>query len=403
MTIPAVLLDVDTPAMQYIVGGVPLLTRHILELHRLGVTEFYLIGPTEIPQAARHRRLPTDIVLQAVPCAPDADLSRQLNALPASVQEVLVLWSQWLIDPRLLSALLAAPYPQWLPPGDTTSASPVAARLSLGQIQSLDATAPGPLLRESTRLDPATLDTYSPTHRGPVAFRMQSIATPDDAIAATKMLITTARKTTMDVIASKLDTLFVNRLVFWLSYSRITPNQVTLATGVLGAMVALLFLSGWLRLGALLTYAAATLDGVDGKLARTTLQFSRLGELEHVLDFFMEQSWYLTITIYLVAMSGEQGLWWIGGGLMACDLLVKILYGVGRLLFGKQLEEMGDFDRTFRRFGGRRNIYMAILLIGFCIGFPHQALALALAWALLTLAVHVRQMLYHLRQRPATV
>ena len=127
-----------------------------------------------------------------------------------------------------------------------------------------------------------------------------------------------------------------------------------------------------------------------------------MGELEHVLDFFMEQSWYLTITIFLVATSGEPWLWWIGGGLMGCDLLVKILYGVGRLLFGKQLEELGPFDRGFRSIGGRRNIYMGILLIGFWTGLSPQALVLALGWALLTLTVHVSRMVYHLSQRTAT-
>jgi phosphatidylglycerophosphate synthase len=207
----------------------------------------------------------------------------------------------------------------------------------------------------------------------------------------------------MDPIASILDRLLVNRLVFWLSYTRITPNQITLATGVLGALAAWLFLSGWLPGGILLAYVAATLDGVDGKLARTTLQFSRLGELEHVLDFFMEQAWYLTITVYLAATTGKQSLLWIGGGLMICDLIVKVLYGCGRLLFGKHLEELGHFDRIFRRIGGRRNIYLAILLLGALTGFPQQALELVLAWALLTVAVHMSRMMYHLSQQTAPV
>ena len=404
MTIPAILLDADTPRMQHIVGGVPLLTRHILELHRFGVTEFYLLGPGEVPQAAQHRRLPPHIKVHPVPCDSQEDFFASLNTLPASLQDVFVLRSRWLIDPRLLRQLIESPTPRWLSPPGAASESPVAARLRRVTKRANEQTeTPATLatwLSASQRLDPRALETYSPTHRGPVAFYMQAIDTAEDAAAATRMLITTARKTTMDVIASTLDTVFVNRLVFWLSYTRITPNQVTLATGAVGALVALLFLSGWLRLGALLTYAAATLDGVDGKLARTTLQFSRVGELEHVLDFFMEQSWYLTITLYLVTLTGEPRLWWVGGSLMGCDLLVKILYGCGRLLFGKQLEELGDFDRTFRRFGGRRNIYMAVLCIGFWLGFPPPALLLTAAWAVITLAVHVSRIAYHLNRRP---
>ncbi|MGQ4808289.1 hypothetical protein NKDENANG_01670 [Candidatus Entotheonellaceae bacterium PAL068K] len=404
MTMPAVLLSADAPAMQYIVGGLPLLTRHLIELHTLGVTEFYLLGPTELPRAARHQRLPAEVVLHAVPCSPQATLHQQLSALPAALEEALVLWSQWLIDPRLLRDLLATPNPQWLPaPQTATETSPVAARLAPVHLLSRKPAKLTQWFRENPRLEPATLDTYSPTHRGPAAFYLQTVKTPDDTVTATKMLITSARKHTLDVIASLLDRMLVNRLVLWLSYTRITPNQVTLGTGLLGAVVSILFLFGWLRLGSLLTYAAVTLDGVDGKLARTTLRISRVGELEHVLDFFMEQSWYLAITIYLVAATGDPQLWWTGSGLMVCAFLVNILYGFSRFLFGKHIEELGPFDRSFRRIGGRRNIYMGILLIGFWTGFPQQALRLTLGWALLTLVVHMSQMVvYHLSQRPHT-
>ena len=404
MTVPAVLLCAHTPVTQYIVGGLPLLLRHIIELYRLGVTEVYLVGPSDISHVARHRRLPTGIVLHPVPCTRAATLQQQLRALPIPLQDALILWSQWVIDPRLLRALLVTLHPQWLvSPGASSKASPVAARLSPEQFRSCRTRDITAWFQENPPLDPATLDTYSPAHRGPVDLYLQPLTTPDDAVVATHRLIAQARKTTMDLIASILDRLFVNRLVFWLSYTRITPNQITLATGVLGALAAWLFLSGWLPGGVLLAYAAATLDGVDGKLARTTLQFSRLGELEHVLDFFMEQSWYLTITTYLAATTGKHSLLWIGGGLMICDLIVKVLYGCGRLLFGKHLEELGHFDRIFRRIGGRRNIYIAILLIGALTGFPQQALGLALAWALLTVAVHMSRMMYHLSQRTAPV
>ena len=70
-------------------------------------------------------------------------------------------------------------------------------------------------------------------------------------------------------------------------------------------------------------------------------------------------------------------------------------------LFGKHLEELGAFDRWFRRIGGRRNLYMAILGLGFWTGIPQQALVVTLGYALGTLIVHTIQIAYHTRQRPA--
>src|SRR5262249_44203267 len=96
------------------------------------------------------------------------------------------------------------------------------------------------------------------------------------------MLIRAAQKRAIDLPALLLDPAFANRLVFWLCNTRRTPNQVTVCTGLLGTSIAFLLLYGWLRLGITLAYTVEVLDGVDGKLARTKLQTSRLGALEHM-------------------------------------------------------------------------------------------------------------------------
>src|SRR6266581_4538541 len=230
--------------------------------------------------------------------------------------------------------------------------------------------------------------TTVPAHRGPVPFYVQVITTAADARAATRTLIRAAQKCALDLPALLLDPVFENRLVFWLCDRRITPNQVTLFTTLLGALIAALFLYGWLRLGILLTYAVAVLDGVDGKLARTKLQTSRLGEFEHVVDFFVEHAWYLTITIFLVTSTHNRLLWWVGGGLMLSDLIDNLLYYLGQRLRGKQLDELGMFDRGFRLIAGRRNIYAWMFMFGFWAGFPVQIFVAALVWALVTIGIH---------------
>ncbi len=395
MTIPAVILFAAAAAAQFCVGGLPLLTRHIKELHKLGVREFYLFGMTNVPQHLLHEGVSHEIALHAMPTS-TADLPQQLRTLLAVHQDILLLQSTWLIDPRLFTILLAEQHAQWLPVPHAATELPVAARLSATSRRTWATAGLASWLHDDPALSLSALDTYSPSHRGLVPFHLIAIDTPADAATATRTLIRASQKRALDLPALLFNPIFENRLVFWLCHTRITPNQVTLFTAIPGTVTALLFLNGWLRVGTLLAYVVAILDGVDGKLARTTLRTSRLGELEHILDFFIEQVWYLTVTIFLAIHTGKHELWWIGGGLMACDCLDKSLYGLGHRLFKKHLDELGPFDRQFRLIGGRRNIYLLIFILGFWADFAPQTLVLAFAWALCTVLVHSGRLVHHM-------
>jgi len=396
MTIPAVIVFSDVPAAQ--VGGISLTVRHIKELYKHGVREFYLCGVSTIPPALQQARWPDDIVLYVVPHGPDT-LPRQLRERLPMSGDLLFVRGDCLVDPRLFAVLLAKPDPHWLPaPSATSNLLPAAARLSHAQLDTWATAGLQQWLQHSPVLKPEMLDDYSPVHRGPVPFYLHTGTTPEEAKVATWTLIRAAQKRALDLPALMLNPVFENRLVFWLCNTRITPNQVTVCTGLLGVYVAFLFLHGWLRLGITLTYAVAVLDGVDGKLARTKLQTSRLGELEHVLDFFMEHAWYLTITSFLVTSTNDAQWWWIGGGLMVSDFLDNLLYYAGHVWFGKQLDELGPFDRGFRLIAGRRNIYTWMWMVGFWAGFPTQVFVAALVWAIVTIGVHSTRLVYHLRR-----
>jgi phosphatidylglycerophosphate synthase len=81
-------------------------------------------------------------------------------------------------------------------------------------------------------------------------------------------------------------------LVSHLCRTTVTPNQITLGTGILGLSVTLLYAFGYLWTGALLALLVGILDGVDGKLARLKIQMTKTGKGEHVLDYFVEMSWW---------------------------------------------------------------------------------------------------------------
>ena len=399
MTIPAVILFSDVPATQLPVGGISLAARHIKELYKHGVREFYLCGVSTLPPALQQARLPDDVILYVVPHGGDA-LPYQLRELLAMPGEMLFVRGDCLIDPRLFAALLARTAPHWLPvPRAPTGTLPAAARLSPTQLDTWATAGLEQWLQHSPVLKPEMLDDYSPSHRGPVPFYVLTVTTPEEADAATRTLIRAAQKRALDLPALLFNPVFENRLVFWLCNTRITPNQVTVFTGILGACIACLFLHGWLRLGITLTYAVAVLDGVDGKLARTKLQTSRLGEFEHVLDSFVEHAWYLTITSFLVTSTNDTQWWWIGGGLMVSDVLDNLLYYAGLVWLGKYLDELGSFDRGFRLIAGRRNIYAWMWFFGFWAGLPTQVFVAALVWAIVTVGVHSTRLVYHLRRQ----
>ena len=102
MAISAAMLFSNAASAQFLVGGLPLLVRHIKELHKLGVTELYLLGMAEVPQTILHSGLSDDVRLRAVPCSLE-DIPQQLQVLLQAQQDILVLQSTWLIDPRLFA------------------------------------------------------------------------------------------------------------------------------------------------------------------------------------------------------------------------------------------------------------------------------------------------------------
>ena len=403
MTIPAIIILSDDSSEPAIVGGLHLVDRHIVELYRLGVKEFYILCSTQTPQKNMYFHAPKGASLHAMACSKE-NIAVQVKNLPINPGHTLLLSGDCVIDPRLLEALLNTASPRWLRiPAGSDDTLPAAVRLSPETIDTWNRFGVKTWLQNSPELKPELLDTYSPTHRGCIPFYVMAIKAEADAKAATKLLIHAAQKCTLDLPALILDPLFENRLVYWLCKTRITPNHITLFTAGLGLVIALLFLNGYLRLGILLAYVVEVLDGVDGKLARTKLQFSRLGKQEHILDFFMEQAWYLCIALFLFSSTGNEMLLWIGGGLMACDLTDKLLYYLIHVRLHKELDELERFDRTFRLIGGRRNIYAWMFLFGFWAGYPVQALTVVFIWSLMTVGVHGIRVVYHLNRHSNTL
>ena len=178
-------------------------------------------------------------------------------------------------------------------------------------------------------------------------------------------------------------------IVSHLCRTSITPNQITLGTGVIGLSVTLFYASGHLWVGALLALIVGVLDGVDGKLARLKVQTTRLGKGEHVLDYCIEMSWWAALAYYFHADGQVPYAYTIWLVFFVADLLVRRAKGfVGRKL-GRSLDDVSRFDRLVRYVAGRRNIYTWLFTFSLALGMPANGFIWLCFWGMASAVIHV--------------
>ena len=113
MALPAVIRIPDGPAAEVLVGGLQLVNRHIIELYRLGVRDFYLIGNTKNIRTDRFHRVPGDVVLHTAP-GQNEHIANKIQSLPIQWEDILLVRGDCLIDPRLSAELLRSIDYLWL-------------------------------------------------------------------------------------------------------------------------------------------------------------------------------------------------------------------------------------------------------------------------------------------------
>jgi len=178
-------------------------------------------------------------------------------------------------------------------------------------------------------------------------------------------------------------------IVSHLCRTSITPNQITLGTGILGLSVTLLYAFGHLWVGALLALLIGILDGVDGKLARLKVQTTRIGKGEHLLDYFVEMSWWAALAYHFHATGQVRYAYVIWLIFFACDSLERLAKWSVKRRVGRSIDDVSRFDRFVRYVAGRRNIYT--WLFTFCVlaGTPATGFVLLCSWGMATAAVHI--------------
>lgn len=384
---PLVVLNACHPGAWQRVGGVPLVARTLFHLNQFGIKRVALLLKTD--------RIPEDLRawqknLRLEPLRVKEDIPGTLLALKDPGPSLVYIDAAHLIDPRLIRALAVASEPTlaYIDSSDREREAIRAGFLRGEDLQTWRIHGKGNLTRQVRPLLPEDIDPFSPEIRGPLRPYFVEVLSQDDARKATSVLIRSQQKQVMDLPAQFIDPPFENMLTRLLCNTPITPNIVTFLGVGVGVLVAWLFWHGHFLAGALTIFLVEILDGVDGKLARTRLHYTKLGRYEDLIDYFNETSWYVALGVGLRGTGLNPSPALLAGLLISSDTTDNIVYTLANKWYGKTIDLFSPFDRAFRRIAGRRNIYGFMFIIGFSFGYPFQTFAIVALWAALTASIH---------------
>lgn len=365
-------------------------------------------GITVLERQRRQARLAkADLVLTLDEAAAPAAL---VSAI-ADEDRVLVLAPGLVVDERAVAAVLDSPAPAlgtW--PGVAAARYRGAERLDATTLAAGVGVFPGALVRriaatlgdwdlhatltraaaadpDTLRVDLAALDPYAPARRRIVPLAWAIPLDERTAAASTRGLVGGAQKGVLDWPARFLHPPIEDALVWLLLPTPITPNMVTVVVALIGFAAIAAFAGGWLWTGLLLALVSGPLDGVDGKLARTRLEFSRFGDLEHVLDKICEYGWFAGLAFHFSRELGHDGPWALAVLIIVAALAEAGLGEFYRRFTGRQLDDAGAFERRFRLVGGRRNTFFWSYVPFAALGLWHAGFVMIAIYAVVTFVV----------------
>jgi 1L-myo-inositol 1-phosphate cytidylyltransferase / CDP-L-myo-inositol myo-inositolphosphotransferase len=202
---------------------------------------------------------------------------------------------------------------------------------------------------------------------------------------AKRVLFDSIQKGTLDIPAlchAPIETFLVSRLC----KTRITPNQLTLLCNIVAWVVTFLLATGRLGWGLGLALVVGVLDGLDGKQARIKIETTKSGKIEHWFDALFEMSWWIAIAWHFRASGQLPGAFHYLLLLLAAESVDGLAKASVYFTTGQVIDELGPFERFVRLVGGRRNVYVWILTIGFLLGTPAKAF-IFMAWLQVATAI----------------
>ena len=374
-------------------GGMTLFERNLRYLDTVNVESAVIIYPKGeiIPALDIPRPLDLYFRLREIEFSGDDPLRILPEIALENNRELFLFNANLLLDIRVLETLGNQMPPCFM----YESSEDEISSWRMGLVRAKDMTVNINTLKGIARLSLDDVSFYAPELRGEATPFCTLIESKQGLVSGWKVLIQKAQKRQGDLIEKYVHPKIQNWIVRKICNTPVTPNQISLFAIIFAVIAAILFYQGNLFFAYFLAFSATLLDGVDGKLARTKLMTSKVGELEHIFDYFYENSWYLALAANM-AQTHDSDARIVGLSITTCDTCDKIVSALFKKVKGKTLDEMGGFDRIFRLIGGRRSIYLHILLMSFIINLPFSGMIATLVWAGITVVIHTGRAAYHL-------
>jgi len=142
--------------------------------------------------------------------------------------------------------------------------------------------------------------------------------------------------------------------------TKITPNQMSFISFLVGILSGAAFLLGQNIVGGLLAQTASILDGVDGDLAVITGKISKFGGFfDSLLDRYADSAIILGVTLNLLSLSGNS--------LIVLSIGIAAIFGCLMISYSRAKAE-ADLDLVFKSgisgYTANRDVRLFIIMIG---------------------------------------
>ena len=384
--------------------GLTLLERNVRELARLGVEEMVVLTSLQAASAVLVKHaLPTSVALRFDTDANARSFDALVRYLSTSNDLVLVLQGNVLHDKRILDLLAnASGACGLLAPNDTQGAA--AGVLSAAQAtlvhrrfdSTLTASIQGCLeAGVLPRLDLMSLDPYLKHLRRTVCPFMIGVQTASDLKQADAMLRQTVHKGTNDFVAVYIHPPLEFGMTRLLANTKVTPNQVTLVGMLFSSLAVYLFATGHLVGGILCAATKGVLDGVDGKLARLHIKYSKSGDLlDHVGDIIFDALWYLALGWHFARGDASSTAATFTIILLTAYWIQRIVPGVFARRHGREIYDYEEVDKFVRLIGSRMNNNVWVMMLGILLGLAQEFFYGISIWMAATALWYTARLLY---------
>jgi len=363
----AIIVAPDDSGLQPLFG-IPVVTRLVLIIRKLGIESIYVIGQIEILRPALSGLIPPHSFLQSDEPELAASTADRLEI--GADERVLVLRANHAVDKRSLGILLQSG----------------AGKEAVFMGSQGNRTGDGAYVVLPSRVAAVIRALWISTPEGPqlpkAAVRVPSNdglpftldGSPQSALSAEDRLVRALSAHTRaddGFMARHFDRRLSQMMSKRLAHTSVTPNQITLIGMSLGLIAALLLsLPGyWAHLsGALLFVFCIIVDGVDGEIARLRLLESTFGHyLDIVTDNIVHAAIFVGVAFGLYHDTGNQAyilaLWFLLGGFVLSMIAV---YQCILRLSPDELERSPRLIRLMAFLGNRDFAYLiaALALFG---------------------------------------